>query len=368
MPEQVHPLATEAARLGVSSSTLSEAVSKGRRCAGRDVLSRARFDARSGRCIGFVPAAEPETYYHNGVPAPVPLTLEEVEAVKRGDLTPEEAEAEARARLAQEADDDQAPEEVEPDDDGPTPTPPPAQRQPVETEAERIERRAAELAEERRIERAAEARAAELLAEAETDEIEAEMPDEYDEPDDESDEDPVEECAAWWDELTGAERRLFIERHGADELERLVEARAVEIVNDELEEAGLPLVESVNGRIMRQTSADDRLQFVYRRVDEGDGFEPIESFDADELATMDADELMDRTGYARYTADELAELTDDERDGFGIEDAADVVLSGPGFLAAAGTGFLHGLTLGLFAGDDDEDDDETEAAPERKAA
>lgn len=84
----IHTLKQEAKRLGVSSSTLSEAVKKGRQCAGVDVVSRARFDAASGRCVGFVPA--PSAVYRaarSGGVVQQLLTREELDAGRDRDLS-----------------------------------------------------------------------------------------------------------------------------------------------------------------------------------------------------------------------------------------------------------------------------------------
>lgn len=320
MPEHIHPLATEAARLGVSSSTLSEAVSKGRRCAGVEVVSRARFDARSGRCVGFVPA-EDETYYRNGVDAPVPLTAEEAEAVKRGHLTPEQAEEEARARVEAERD------EPEP----PNPSPAVAQTAPTVggghemTTEELVERRAAELAAERLAERAAERRAAELVAE-----VEGAEPDEP-EPSDEDEDDAYEEAAAWVAELSESDRAAFVREFGRDviedEVEAAAEARAVDIANDVLSSHGLGPVVS---------AAADGTGLYRNGPDEGDG------------AGVGEDLVARGAEAVESVIDGASETADDALDQEGSA------------LSAVAGGLFHGFTFGIFDSEDAEADDGTD--------
>jgi hypothetical protein len=229
MLEQIHPLATEAARLGVTSSTLSEAVSKSRGCANRsaeDIRDRARFDARSARCIGFVPA---ESYARNGdVLAPAPLTAAEIEAVRLGNLTPEEAEDEARARVAAE----QRPAAPSAGPEAYATNPGRWAHNPGEWEDEeaRIERRASEIAAAQLAEREAQRRAAVQVTQAQpapvpASDVAGDVEDDEDDEPESDDEDAYVEAELWFVQMNEDDRRAFILEHGETFIEEEVKDR-----------------------------------------------------------------------------------------------------------------------------------------------
>ena len=345
MPEHIHPLSTEAARLGVSPSTLSEAVSKGRQCAGRDVMGRARFDAKSGRCVGFVPADDYGTYAHADVPAPAPLTAEEAAAVQRGDLTPEQAEEEARARVAG-ASAPSVPVEAYATNPGRWANNPGE----WEDEEARIERRAAEIAATQLAEREAQRRAAEKVAQAQPAPVAAVAPVAAgdDEPEDDEPEDTeageldaYEEAAAWLIEMNQDDRRAFILEYGETYIE--------EEVKDRLEDM------AAADRIGRDNAANAKSVAAAVAADEahdaasGEGYALPESEDGDMGGRLVAVDL-DGDGDADAVVEEKS---------LGLLGAFKVI----GHIATAGA-FLEGDDEGEDSAEEDPEDGDGEPADE----
>jgi len=346
-----------------------------------DVLSRARFDGETGRCIGMVPR---ETYYRNGPPEVVaPLTADELHAVQRGDMTREEAEEQARDRAEFEEhgyieggfEDGFAVVDYDVEDDEPGGMLP---RRPADVEPAPEPRRLTDAQLDELVELRAEKRALELVeakTSAEAEAIEAALPGQYEEPDDDDDPEGFQDWSAAelveWALEDVLENTVEDLKPGVrDPLEIALFKWASDVAGEPgLTEHALTLeiIEETNDVFTRYG-----LRPISKMTDEGEcegeclarrstrpayfknGAEPVE-----EVERVDEPEMSDGIEWGDDGERVLVDLDGDGDIDAVIEEEA-LGLAG-GFRVVLGTVTMGASELLFFGGNDDTDEPDTEA-------
>ncbi|MEM1044375.1 MAG: hypothetical protein AAGI91_17335, partial [Bacteroidota bacterium] len=188
-----------------------------------------------------------------------------------------------------------------------------------------------------------------------------------DEPDEEFEEDPYDEAAAWLAELSEADRRAFIREYGADVIasERspsMLGSTPVATVPEETPEAAAERVRAALEAMDPDALAEilgpkvearitERAYEIANDVLESEGLEPISEVQIDgESVYKNGESITERA------VDAVADAVDGA--GEVVAAAIDTVDSAPGILTSAFGAFAEGVigvvTLGLVGGDDDE--------------